>query len=122
MVVFTYPDQPHVSYVKRVIGLPGDRIQIIKGEVSVNDQKLNYEVQNSEESHQILQEIVGGEFFQLVREVAPEGNRLLLVQKSGKSSSFGPLVVPPNEVFLLGDNRDSSDDSRHWGTVPIERI
>lgn len=117
VVVFTYAEQPKVSYVKRVIGLPGDRIQIEKGKLSLNGQALIYENSMLE-----LPETVDPDLFQLVQEQAPEGNRLLIAAKSPKTHSFGPLIVPPNEVFLLGDNRDSSDDSRYWGTVPMERV
>lgn len=115
IVVFTYPDQPKVTYVKRVIGLPGDRIQIQNGKIQLNGEYLKY--QDLPGSNDLV-----GETFKLVEETAREGPRLLLYSKMPKKSQFGPLVVPPNEVFLLGDNRDSSDDSRYWGTVPSERI
>lgn len=114
VVVFTYPEQPKISYVKRVIGLPGDRIQIKNGRLQINDENFQYQETPSTDS--------GNELFQTVQEMAPEGSRKLLFEISAKENSFGPLVVPPNEVFLLGDNRDTSDDSRYWGTVPIERI
>lgn len=110
VVVFTYLEQPQVRYVKRVVGLPGDQIRIINGELIINDQKLQYEQVSSDE------------FFKEIIEQDGSLSRHLFVQKDGKSKSFGPIVVPPNEVFVLGDNRDSSDDSRYWGSVPIERI
>lgn len=122
VVVFTYKDQPKVNYVKRVIGVSGDRIQIENGELSVNGQKLIYESLPSDLSQQVLQELPNPDFFKAVTERAVEGARVLLFQQQRKRASFGPIVVPPNEVFLLGDNRDASDDSRYWGTVPIERI
>ncbi len=115
VVVFTYPEQPKISYVKRVIGLPGDRIQITNGRLQVNGENLKYkDLPNSQN--------MSSDLFKVVEEIAPEGSRKLLFEISGKETSFGPLIVPPNEVFLLGDNRDTSDDSRYWGTVPIERI
>jgi signal peptidase I len=122
IVVFTYPEQPKVSYVKRVVGLPGDRIQIEKGELSVNGQKLEYQDLPVDSSEELLHDLSGSEFFKTVEEKAPEGSRFLLFQKTRKLHQFGPLIVPPDEVFLLGDNRDSSDDSRYWGSVPIERV
>lgn len=117
VVVFSYPEQPRVSYVKRVIGLPGDRIQITNGKLSLNGEFLVYE-----SSDLPLPEAIDPGLFQMVEEKAPEGGRLLIGAKSQKAPSFGPLIVPPDHIFLLGDNRDSSDDSRYWGTVPMERV
>jgi signal peptidase I len=113
VVVFTFPDQPKVSYVKRVIGLPGDRVEILHGALQVNGKKMEYTPKTS---------MSLDPSFELVAEHAPEGTRDIFRRKGGGSKSFAPLIVPPNEVFLLGDNRDVSDDSRYWGTVPLERI
>ncbi len=118
LVVFSYPAQPQVNYVKRVVALPGDRIEIEKGELIINGQKLSYQ----DDPDVSVSDIISLDLFKIVREQAPEGNRALTFSRNPKNHHFGPLIVPPNEVFLLGDNRDSSDDSRYWGTVPIEMI
>lgn len=118
VVVFSYPEQPQVSFVKRVVGLPGDRIQIENGGLIVNGQKLSY----LEDLETTTSDVLNLELFKIVREQAPEGDRVLTFSRKATKHSFGPLIVPPNEVFLLGDNRDSSDDSRYWGTVPIEKV
>lgn len=113
VVVFTYPDQPRVHYVKRVIALPGDRVEIKNGQLSVNGANYYYEnVQDQEDS----------EFFEIKKEKSPQSEWLLTLQKGVEGQNYGPLIVPPNELFMLGDNRDSSDDSRYWGTVPILRV
>jgi signal peptidase I len=122
IVVFSYPEQPRVTYVKRVIGVPGDRIQIERGALIINDVKVDYRSLSEQDSDKVLPDFVGADSFKVIEEKANEGSRLLMFQKTPKDSNFGPLIVPPNEVFLLGDNRDTSDDSRYWGTVPIERI
>jgi signal peptidase I len=120
VVVFSYPEQPGTSYVKRVVGLAGDRIEMTDGVLSVNESQLELEVLAVES--EVEKEWIDQDLFQLMEEKSPEGNRKVLLQRYKKAQKYGPIVVPPGQVFLLGDNRDSSDDSRYWGTVPIERI
>jgi len=118
VVVFTYPEQPRTSYVKRVIGLPGDVIKISKGELSVNGMIFPQE----EQDNGAIQDMPNFGYQQVYLEKGPLSSHQIMRLKEGSSKSFGPLVVPPGEVFLLGDNRDASDDSRYWGTVPIDRV
>ncbi|MEN0058194.1 MAG: signal peptidase I [Bdellovibrio sp.] len=121
VVVFSYPDQPTITYVKRVVGLPGDRIQILKGRLWVNEEALQYEKVAAEEE---ARDNPSPELFDIYREVGIESGRpwRVIFQKRPEEKDFGPLVVPPGEVFLLGDNRDASDDSRYWGTVPVGQL
>lgn len=118
VVVFTFPDQPRVNYVKRVIGIPGDLIEIKQGRLEVNGKAFEYEKRPQDS----IGDIANYDELQVFNEKAPEGDRLIVLKKLGPWKDFGPLVVPQGEVFLLGDNRDLSDDSRYWGTVPINRI
>lgn len=118
IVVFTFPDQPRTNYVKRVIGLPGDLIEITKGRLRVNGKELQY--QQIESIPDDVVEVTTET--ELWLESAEEGSRQVLRQKKSGDRSFGPISVPQDEVFLLGDNRDASDDSRYWGTVPVARV
>lgn len=118
VVVFSYANQPSTSYVKRVIGLPGDKIQITKGKLSINDVPLDYELEGEDPSG----DNPNADAFDIYLERDLGTFRRVIFQKSLQDQNFGPLVVPPGEVFLLGDNRDASDDSRYWGTVPIGQI
>jgi signal peptidase I len=117
VVVFSFPDQPRISYVKRAIGLPGDRVEIKNGILFVNEHEFKQQTQDYEVSG--LPDVDG---FDVALELAPEGSHKILIRKQGAGKNFGPLIVPPKEVFLLGDNRDTSDDSRYWGTVPFEKL
>lgn len=90
IIVFKYPADPTKRYVKRVIGLPGDQIEIKTGEVWLNGVKLDEPY------------------------VSP---RMNLSQRSQ-----APVRVPARGYYVLGDNRDSSNDSRLWGAVPEELI
>jgi len=89
MVVFWYPNDPSKSYIKRVIGLPGDIVEIDHGEVRVNRQPLQ-------------------------EDYVPEAYR--------DSQSYEQKTVPPDEYFVLGDHRNSSNDSRNWGPVHRRHI
>jgi signal peptidase I len=88
-VVFEYPLDNSKSYIKRVIGLPGDEIRIDRGQVYVNDQPLQEDYVESDYRDDI---------------------------------SMQTMVVKPDEYFVLGDHRNSSSDSRVWGTVARKYI
>lgn len=88
-VVFLFPEDPSKSYIKRVIGLPGDRVAVDDGYVLVNGKKL-------------------------VENYVPGAYR--------DDRSYSPTVVPPDDYFVLGDHRSSSNDSRAWGFVPRSYI
>lgn len=116
LVVFQYPHQPDVTYVKRIVALPGDRIQLKAGRVVINNEPFGYSPAGHSDGSP------NPDLFEILTEKAPEGVWDVIVQKGAPGRDFGPIVVPPGEVFLLGDNRDASDDSRYWGTVPLSQI
>ncbi|MDD5542675.1 MAG: signal peptidase I [Acidobacteriia bacterium] len=89
VIVFWYPLDPHRSFIKRVIGLPGERVEIRQGIVYVNDRPL------------------------------PERYVSKIFQCSDNEP---PLMVAPGHYYVLGDHRNSSNDSRTWGLVPQEDI
>ncbi len=92
-VVFWYPEDTSKSYIKRVIGLPGDRVRIDAGQVYVNDRPLVEDYVEEDYKDQMSW---------------PPNRR--------------DRVVPPRRYFVLGDHRSSSSDSRSWGFVPRENI
>ncbi len=87
IIVFRYPKDPTRDFIKRIIALPGDTVELREGTVLVNNEALQegYVVHHSHDS-------------------------------------MGPLEIIEGEVFVLGDNRTNSDDSRFFGTVPVENI
>lgn len=117
LVVFNYPNQPDSTYVKRVVGLPGDRVQIIKGRLYLNEEPLKYELDS-----QASKDNPNHELFDIYKEMSGDSHWRVIFQKQAENKDFGPFVVPPGEIFLLGDNRDASDDSRYWGTVPMTQV
>lgn len=114
IIVFKYPFDDHPYYVKRVIGLPGDRIHISNSVVFVNGKKLiePYVV------HDPLMDDPFGEEFPPAADSVP-ANRLRpeWVARIMTHVHDRQLVVPPERYFVMGDNRDDSWDSRYWGFV-----
>jgi len=103
IIVFSFPMQPDTDYVKRVIGLPGDVVEIRDKKVSINGKQLN-------EPYTLF---VDPTTYPLKPEL-PEPYR--------SRDQFGPYTVAADSYFAMGDNRDRSSDSRYWGTVPRSMI
>ena len=140
--VFRYPDQPSISYIKRVVGLPGDHIVYENGELTINDKKVPLELATFSREKDVLDTPKSiyhyetlGEHKHLIRNL--EGQNSLVVQfnyaQSEKDRPFvakendrfiksngqsWEVTVPSGQYFAMGDNRDQSADSRFWGFVP----
>jgi signal peptidase I len=111
IIVFTYPEDVRVTYVKRVIGLPGDRIRMENGQVIRNGHRL---VEPYTQHIATYPDSYRDNFPQApCAFTTPRGRDMLEHHVRN-----GDLVVPPGMLFALGDNRENSEDSRYWGFVP----
>jgi signal peptidase I len=90
VVVFKFPNTPEIDYIKRVVGLPGDKVEVREGEVWLNDKKLDEPFVTPE--HRIPREF------------------------------FPAQIVQPGHLWVMGDHRNASSDSRVWGQLPIELV
>jgi signal peptidase I len=97
VVVFIFPKETDKDFIKRVIGLPGDTVQIKDKKIYINNQPME----------------------------DPYGTHIdqrIIPEMEQPRDNTGPLVVPPNMIFVMGDNRDSSYDSRFWGFVDQKQV
>lgn len=103
IVIFRYPRQPALDYVKRVVGLPGDTISIENKVVFINGTRLDEPYVILDDGHVYPQS-----------EYLPDAHRY--------RDQMAPFEIPAGQYFVMGDNRDHSSDSRYWGTVPRTMI
>ena len=116
VVVFVPPDDPSRDFIKRIVGVPGDTIEVRAKKVYVNGEP------SDQEEHAIHVD---------ERPVDEPRDRVLAAVRECEFPRpgsdvfrdwFGPCTVPPGHYFMMGDNRDQSQDSRFWGYVPMKDI
>src|ERR1700680_874417 len=120
VIVFKFPFQDHPHYVKRVIGLPGDRVKIVDQQVYVNGQKLTepYAYHDPAAAYDpFLYNFPPANHDELLSNLQPEWATQIF-----SYTHDGDILVPADNYFAMGDNRDHSWDSRYWGFVNREAI
>jgi signal peptidase I len=103
VIVFKYPEEPDRDFIKRVIGLPGETVELRQKKVYINGAPLDEPY---------------------VHFLEPPGTSSAETEVTSADlrERFGPVTVPPNQYFVMGDNRDNSQDSRYWGFLPRDYV
>ena len=124
VIVFRYPLDVEIDYIKRVVGLPGERIEVRKNEVFVDGRLMPREHVDGpctiEDGPPTRRESNCDRWLENL-----DGKEHSVIHNPSPLPApdwVAPAVVPPGHVFVMGDNRDNSNDSRVWGTVPQEYI
>jgi len=103
VLVFKYPVEPDRDFIKRVIGLPGETLQLKEKKIYINGRPLD-------------------EPYVHFLEEPRRNSELSEVTSSDVRENYGPVTVPPNQYIMMGDNRDNSADSRYWGFMPRDYV
>jgi signal peptidase I len=130
IIVFKYPKEPDIDYVKRIVGLPGDRIRVENNILFINDTPQPRT--DHENDRSILSDIHDNPDIKTLSVEKLGDLDHWVIQDKGTSAMFSlsqkfptdklEYVVPADSYFAMGDNRDNSTDSRSWGQVPREYV
>lgn len=105
IIIFRSPTDSQIDLIKRCVGLPGEDIEIVNKKVWVNGAPLE------ESTHAVFKDL---------KRTFP--NRRYIDLRYRTRDNLGPVTVPPGHYFFLGDNRDNSYDSRHFGAIPVQYV
>jgi signal peptidase I len=132
VLVFRYPVDPSQFFIKRVIGVPGDKIQYENGDLFINGEKIE-KVQADDDPY--FQNVLDrdkidhpetnfrkADYHYYIEKLGEHPHSMILMKENAFPSGVSMLEVPPGRLFVMGDNRDNSNDSRVWGFVPMENV
>jgi signal peptidase I len=114
IIVFKFPKDEKKDYIKRVIGTEGDEIEVKNGFLYINRNQIQeeysgrYRDQETYDINRYVESLNGIDHY--------------ILGQDRKNENYGPITVPPNAIFAMGDNRDNSQDSRYWGFVSTNKV
>jgi signal peptidase I len=125
VVVFRYPEDEGTFYIKRVIGTPGDKVFYDNGELYINDKQIEKKPPRSQWPIDLVRDKElppAKSEYTYFEEALTDDPHTTLLRNGYPHMDYGPKTVPEGMLFVMGDNRDNSNDSRYWGYVPLENV
>jgi len=127
IIVFMYPKDESFYYIKRVVGIPGDTIEIRNKVLYINSQPVTREPLGATDADKVFQSLDDPRYsrnnLELYKEHLDSADHVIMLDKNNfLGDSEGPRTVPAESLFVMGDNRDFSNDSRFWGFVPMRNV
>lgn len=120
VAVFRFPDDQSLDFIKRVIGLPGDHVSYYNRRLMINGEPLEVEKKEVYAGQGSTSDNMRGS--EVFIEQLENNSHLMMTDPKVKFSANGELIVPEGHYFVMGDNRDHSNDSRFWGFVPEQNL
>jgi signal peptidase I len=124
IIVFNFPRDPSIYFIKRVIGTPGDTVEVRNKVIYINGKPISRDMVPADQAQKVFSSLddhkYGPQSMDLLTEHLDGVDHSILIDKSNfTTENYGPVPVPADSLFVMGDNRDFSNDSRFWGFVPM---